>query len=754
MEMRRRTVEMKPTYGSTFNGSSDEEDEARMLTENGSSGTYAWIVGMAFIALCAIGAVVIGSIALDLSVKSTNKLNSQSHDILWKTLQDQRLTSSVSSSESAAAIISDVSNVVVPTNSSINAISLQRNEDNTAGIYFSANLNTVVFDCGMVATIDNVTDLPVISFVGTVETTSKRAVSRTEHTIMTLTMADDGTPLVGIGTTDPESALDVNGDITLVGTIDITGSIILNGENITQVSGPNGTTIYIDSIRSPTNTDINLFNSIIPHVHNSISLGNLTNAFADLYVRHRFFVAEIRSYPGVFGVPAVTIKDDLVPLSSNAVKLGNSTKLFEEVHTSNTFTNTLQSTDADPILLLSSLALVNDSTIDIGVGGSPSIGLRDVYISGILSINAIASKDGSGAVNISCSLIPEEDGIVDVGSISKTLGNIYGLTVFTDNLRTIHDTITVFADLVGGFNVGTTSNGIANVYVAGTVRADILQGQSSAIKLSGNMNPLTNNTSALGSSALRYSVVYTVDIQTTTITAATITGPTLLSGAITMDTSILPTVDNSKPLGSAIKRYSTVYTVDVQTTTITAPTINGPTAVVGALTCDTAKTDYFMWIGAVGKLMVDTSLSTACVVSHGGSAGDWNCGFSGSAVTASLYGLTIEIPSRTASNKGLNITSIGVSYTVTTAISSITPTLTRVRNNNGSARTFTNIPLTGSLSASASANPYYTTLTVTSPAYDNTATDFYVFELGVGTPGVAWAWTLKGINVQYSYNTL
>jgi hypothetical protein len=648
--MRRRAVEMNQ-YGSTRTGSSDEEDESRMLTDsNVSNGTYGWIVWTLFISLCAIGAVVVGSIALDLAVKSTNKLNDQSDDIMWKTLQEQRISevsTSVKSEASvrSAASVSDASNVVVPTNSSINAISFQRNEDNTAGIYFSPNITAAVFDCGMIATTDNVTSLPVISFVGTVETTSKRTVSRTEHKIMALTMTDDGAPLVGIGVAAPESALDILGDLTMEGILDVTGSFILNGENITQVSGPNGTTIYINNIRSSNDGDITLYNIIVPYANNTIDLGSPTNGFADIYVAGTAYVGTLRGYPASNKRDSgntISLRDSIIPSAS--VSIGTVDDYLFKLYAETVFVSNIQSiTGTDPLVLASSIIPGSSNSTDLG---TQSRAFRYLHVAGNAYIYTLRSYSGSGRIRFDSHLVPVTTNTTTVGTDQLILSNVYSDSVTITNL----------------------------------VAAD------------GNTVVVSNDLS-------------------------------VPSGVL-----IAPTID--------------------------ADTINGPVTVVGDLLCDTEKTDYFMWIAAVGKLMIDTSTSTACVVTKSASNGDWNCVFSGSASTNSVYGLTIEIPSRTTAGKGLRIISIGVSYSVATAVTSITSNLTRVTNNNGSARTFTDIPLTGSLTAASNANPYYTTLTVTDTEYDNAVADFYVFELHVATPGSAWNWKLKGINVRYSFNTL
>lgn len=98
----------------------------------------------------------------------------------------------------------------------------------------------------------------------------------------------------------------------------------------------------------------------------------------------------------------------------------------------------------------------------------------------------------------------------------------------------------------------------------------------------------------------------------------------------------------------------------------------------------------------------------------------------------SVIGWDITPAIRAAAGRGFKLASFALSYTIgTAALDAHTVTLDRVAYANNVANAVVSVPLTGSLSIATQAQPYLTTVTVTTPAFDVTANSKYVLELTV-----------------------
>lgn len=96
----------------------------------------------------------------------------------------------------------------------------------------------------------------------------------------------------------------------------------------------------------------------------------------------------------------------------------------------------------------------------------------------------------------------------------------------------------------------------------------------------------------------------------------------------------------------------------------------------------------------------------------------------------SIIALDITPIIRTAAAKGWRLDTFEYMYSITTlAMDAHTITLDRIAYANNVAVSVTSIPITGSLATATQANPYMSTLTVTTPAFDVTANSKYIIEI-------------------------
>ncbi len=105
---------------------------------------------------------------------------------------------------------------------------------------------------------------------------------------------------------------------------------------------------------------------------------------------------------------------------------------------------------------------------------------------------------------------------------------------------------------------------------------------------------------------------------------------------------------------------------------------------------------------------------------------------------------------RAASGLGFELVSLDVVHQIgTLALNAHTLTLQSVAYANNVANAITSVALTGSLSTATQTNPYVDSLTVTTPAFLNTACAKYVAELTVNA-AASTAYQLYGLNLHFT----
>lgn len=109
---------------------------------------------------------------------------------------------------------------------------------------------------------------------------------------------------------------------------------------------------------------------------------------------------------------------------------------------------------------------------------------------------------------------------------------------------------------------------------------------------------------------------------------------------------------------------------------------------------------------------------------------------------------------RTAASKGQKLTTMNVVYkNITGAMDAHTATLDKVCYVNNVAVAVTSVPITGTLATATQTQPYDSVLTVTTPAYLNTADCRYTLEITANNSATS-VYTFYGVGLNFSRNNL
>lgn len=175
--------------------------------------------------------------------------------------------------------------------------------------------------------------------------------------------------------------------------------------------------------------------------------------------------------------------------------------------------------------------------------------------------------------------------------------------------------------------------------------------------------------------------------------------------------------------------------------------------ITGAVTATTVtasspKTDYQVWIGpkspnfATGTWTYTRIAEANYVMRH--------------TATAETSIISVDLTSllRTTASKGYQLNTIDYIYSVgTAAMTSHSCTLDKVNYANNAAVTITSVPVTGTLQTATQANPYVTTVTVTTPAFNVTGDSHYILEISTQNAATT-AYDFYGIVLNLSRNDL
>lgn len=161
------------------------------------------------------------------------------------------------------------------------------------------------------------------------------------------------------------------------------------------------------------------------------------------------------------------------------------------------------------------------------------------------------------------------------------------------------------------------------------------------------------------------------------------------------------------------------------------------------------KTDFIKVLGIADVLAVSVGTWTVTRIAQA----DYVYRHTPADETA-IIAIDITESLRTTASRGLRLTSIDFIYKITTAdLDAHTATLDSVVYANNSAVAITSVPLTGSLSTAQQANPYVTSLSVTTPAYLVTDRTKYMLEITVDAAATS-EFDFYGIVLKYARNDL
>lgn len=367
------------------------------------------------------------------------------------------------------------------------------------GADFSLASNVTVSGLGTKATVlDTLT-------VGTLNVTTNNSVSNSTATSITtddLIVNDDAT------ITDD---LTVNGDSFLkavqtnnivpeaTGTRNIGTSLLeylaLYAKNI------NITTLATIAGLSVTELKSNL----IPDTTNTKDIGSSTNKIKDIFTE---------------GLSVTTLKSNLIPESNNTKDIGSNLKKFKDLYLSNTiYVENLNVTN-----VATSLIPDTDNTKDIG---SSSKKFKDAYFTGTITVGGgITALTGTftnlSATNVTSSLVPDTDGLRDLGSSSRRFSRgFFGSTLTTMFLIVTYLKTSLVPETTNTINLGSSSKKFKDLHLSGDATiGDVLTA------LTANITTLTATTGTF-----------------TNLNASNVTG------------SLVPNTTNTKDLGSSSKKF-------------------------------------------------------------------------------------------------------------------------------------------------------------------------------------------------------
>lgn len=175
----------------------------------------------------------------------------------------------------------------------------------------------------------------------------------------------------------------------------------------------------------------------------------------------------------------------------------------------------------------------------------------------------------------------------------------------------------------------------------------------------------------------------------------------------------------------------------------------GAVASSGAITSSTEQTDEHMWLGSEFVFAKSAGTWTQTRIAQA----DYGLVHTAS-TTAAILSIDITNEIRTTASKGFKLTTIDVSFkNITANMDAHSATLDKVCSANNAANVVTSVPITGTLHTATQANPYLDTLTVTSPAYLNTADCHYILEITADAAATS-AYTFYGVSLNFSANRL
>ena len=295
--------------------------------------------------------------------------------------------------------------------------------------------------------------------------------------------------------------------------------------------------------------------SLTPLTTKTYTLGTMANAWSGLHVHG---IGHIHS------ASINVVSSSLIPDKDNHWSLGSSDYEWKNLHLDGTaYIDTISNqaiisashlaTTAVNVItasigkVSSSLIPDGDDLYDLGASGQE---WKDLYIDGtayIDTINISALDDGieitgiSSSIQVSGSIIPEDDNAWDLGSSTQEWKNLY---------------------IDGTANIDTLA-GVTSATIPGSASIDVLSVNSN---VSSSLIPGKDDTWDLGSSTLQWKDLYidgtgNIDTLNTDNITATTASISYLSGSsnIIVASTMEPSSDNTWDLGSLTSEWKDVY---------------------------------------------------------------------------------------------------------------------------------------------------------------------------------------------------
>lgn len=169
----------------------------------------------------------------------------------------------------------------------------------------------------------------------------------------------------------------------------------------------------------------------------------------------------------------------------------------------------------------------------------------------------------------------------DLGTPSFRYANVYGQTL---NSTTINNT-TLNTTTANATTVSTTTVNTTNVNATTSQNLALAADSGFIITANRDLQPLVNSTTNLGSASKKWQTVYTNNITTTTVNTGSVVTNSISANpsvdlslfadsgkSIILNNPLLPVTDNTIPLGTAIKQWS-----DIRATQSTIASMNATT---------------------------------------------------------------------------------------------------------------------------------------------------------------------------------
>lgn len=315
--------------------------------------------------------------------------------------------------------------------------------------------------------------------------------------------------------------------------------------------------IYTENIISDNGLSIRLYTDLFPDVNNTRDLGANALGFSNAYI-DKVYTQQLISINGV----DIDLLNHLIPNITSVRDLGTNALTFGNAYIDKVYTNDLQSiigfiTSSSSIKPAASGLDLGNSTIPWGTGY-----INSLYVDELRTI--------AGSIQLDNEIIPNVDMTHDLGSSTKAFKDIYTNRILTNELQAVSGGITLNNSITPASantrNLGSQTFYFNDVFTDKIIINTIDGLGSTNVNLECNLIPDITSTRTLGTSTKEFSEIYADTLNVTYLKA---TGDMLFqtSGTTTRGLRIKlaqfeSNLDNNMYLGSAAKRWISVWSVD------------------------------------------------------------------------------------------------------------------------------------------------------------------------------------------------